>query len=206
MDVSGVSNLGLEQVASYYEEWETYYRNNSTNDFRAFVLMRSKKLVPTNVFVGIAQDMGNRLDTFWHSMLIPGWGQLRNGKGGKGNYFLISTCAFGVAWGVSEYFIENMDQELNTIQADIQLISNQNELEGLEKRYNIKVNDKEILKKYQDGFKYLSFSLYCLNLIDALVFGPRSADKFSSTPVDKKVQFVIKTFDDDLKLIFTYNF
>ena len=103
---AGTARLGLNHVAWYTEVWEHYRNNSATQKYRAFVLMRSRKLEQDKLFKTVLINLGNRLETTWHSMLFPGWGQLKTEQRAKGKLFLFSGLATLAGLGYCVYLIE----------------------------------------------------------------------------------------------------
>ena len=206
IDVSGAMKLGLEQVSWYYEEWEQYYRNRAQKAYRVFVLMRSRKIHPSNFLMGIAINIGNRLDAFWHSMLIPGWGQYRYGKKGKGNYFLFLTAFSGTGWATSNVLYEKIRDDQYGIQEDLKNAVGIKALD-LQKKYAMNEKHLKDLKGYKRGFMYATLGVYGLNLLDAVLFGPPSTDKFSSVSISKHLCLTLNQngYFSGIRLIYEFS-
>ncbi len=206
IDITGAMKLGLEQVAWYYEEWEQYYRNRAQKSYRVFMLLRSRKIHPSNFLIGVALNIGNRFDAFWHSMLIPGWGQFRNGKKGKGNYFLFSTLVSAAGWGVSNVMYDKINNDQYDIQERMKALTSGSELIDLQRKYRLNNNNLKELKTYKQGFMYATAGFYGLNLIDAILFGPPSSDKFSALPLSRHLYLTVDQINGCSGIKLTYKF
>lgn len=206
VDLKGIYQLGLERVAWYYEEWEQYVRGGKRNFFRAFVLMRSRKLKPSNIFVAGFRALGQRLDAVWHSLLLPGWGQKRYGKKGKFLYFFYTTFLSGSAWLASSIHYENYQQKRSDLERELeQAVSEAEQRQILEDLNDLdrKIRDTKKIRKVAS---VLTMSFYTLNLLDALIFGPPSYRSYAGMRVEPKLMVSDPSQKPILGLSIIYHF
>lgn len=185
--VGGASRLGLELVSWYWELWEIYFEKKVTPRYRAFVLMRSKKLNPDPWYKVAVKNLGQRFECTWHSLLIPGWGQMRLRKTGKGRLFLLSELVSLSGYGYFYYMYETTEDEYEKILFQISKTRNETTLNKLEmSRFNLN-RDLNNFRHYRNQLFYASAGIYILNLIDAFVFGYSSADDIATNYSERKI-------------------
>lgn len=185
--LKGAARLGLELVTWYHEEWQYHYEDVMAKKYRAFVLMRSRKLKKDSIIKGIFTNIGERLDAGWHSMLFPGWGQFCYQKRGKGNFFLLTELGALGGMGFFHYRYEKAQNEYSEIKWMYDNTDDPSEKREL--AHDLVTKDEEIkdAKQYRTYFSYVGLGIYTLSLADALLFGPPSEDKFASVRLYKGV-------------------
>jgi len=188
--VAGTAHLGLEQVTWYTEEWKHYQDRKYNHKFRAFVLMRSRKLKQDGFTKALLINLGHRFDATWHSALLPGWGQFKKGYTGKGYFFLISgACAAGTM-GYLQFRYElnradyrDLERDMKYIDADDPAIVN------YQKAIEENKDERKVIESYLKTAIYSGLGIYFINLLDAFVFGVPSPDKFSTITFDTQIQY-----------------
>ena len=133
---------GLEQVDGAYEEIAGWYR--------FYVLLRLPKQESSNL-----TKVGKRIDTLWHSLLIPGWGQLRRGRSTEGKLFLTS-CLFTLTGAAALQVLEEVNPELEE-------------------------EDLKNIKKYRRKLLHAASYIYVINVLDAFLFGGQAEPHFMVT-------------------------
>jgi len=187
VDIRGIFQLGLERVAWYYEEWEQILAKGARKFFRAFVLMRSRKLKPSSPLITSLQIMGQRLDATWHSMLLPGWGQKRYGKKGKSKYFFYTTFLSGGVWLGSSLYYEKFRKDRSDLEEDLLLTTDEvDRQEILEKISDLEDRLRDT-KKIRKNAAAITVGFYVLNLVDALLFGPPSYRSYAGVDIEPKL-------------------
>jgi len=196
LTMEGLARIGLEQVAFYHEEWEYYYGHGVKKKYRAFVLTRSKKLKQDSFIKSAFINLGQRLDACWHSMLIPGWGQIRYDKRGKGRWFMTTEIGALAGLGFFHYKYEKAKDERFEIQWNLNHTRDPHEIARL--KHDLVLKDKEIKdsRRYRKYFAWACGGIYALNLLDALLFGVPSHDKFAGIRLNQKVSLYAKVEGD----------
>lgn len=192
LTMEGLARIGLEQVAFYHEEWEYYYGTRVEKKYRAFVLTRSKKLKQDSFIKSAFINLGQRLDACWHSMLIPGWGQIRYGKRGKGRWFMTTEIMALGGLGFFHYRYEKAKDDRFDIQWNLNHTPDPHEMARL--RHDLALKDEEIkdMRRYRKYFAWACGGIYALNLLDALLFGVPSHERFAGMRLTRKASLYAK--------------
>ena len=188
VSIGGTARIGLAQVTWYHEEWEYYHGRTVAKKYRAFVLMRTKKLRQDSIIRGVLINIGERVDACWHSMLIPGWGQFRYEKRGKGRLFLLTELGAVAGFGFFHYQHERAKDDYLKLELDYKdAAEGSSEKRKLAHDLAVKKDEHEDIKRYRTYFTYAAFGIYAVNLVDALLFGPPSQDKFTKLMLNERL-------------------
>ena len=199
--LGGTARIGLEHVAWYTEVWEHYYKDSAEQKYRAFVLMRSKKLKQDGFLKMAAVNVGDRFNATWHSMLIPGWGQIRTDKKAKGKLFFFTELgvAAGLGYLHARHEMVKRDYHKLKLDFDYELDSSLEKL-NLEKRILDKEDEKKLLREYIENFTKLGLGIYAINLIDAIIFGVPSHDKFTQVKLNDRI-LITSTMKEEIPMV-----
>jgi len=129
-----------------------------------------------------------RIDAFWHSMLVPGWGQIRCSRKTEGTIFALTELAAIGSAAFFHYHYESRKDDywsLKDSYANSQNPAEQMALTNQLENQSRRIKDARLHRKYSI---YAAIASYGLNMVDALLFSsPPLQGKQSKIGIEGKV-------------------
>ncbi|MGH7449707.1 MAG: caspase family protein [bacterium] len=140
----------------------------------------SLKTIKRHIRRSVSYQVDGRIDAFWHSALIPGWGQFRTGRRTEGLLFSLSELTALSSFVLLNYWYEKEKDSY----WEIWRVSAAGNDPALTYQLETKQRQMDNLNRYRKYSAYAAVAIYGLNLCDALLFGafspPNKNPKFGA--------------------------